>query len=149
MKKLCLSLLFLSVCLIISNDGSIRTERTIAAAAKAAKEAEWERMVEAICWVESRNNDQAKSEKSSAAGRFQMLRIYVVEVNRILGEKRYSESDRHNPKKAREMFDIYQAHHNPNKDIDRAIRIHRGLYSPKYIKSVKKRMYETTNIRTI
>lgn len=140
MKKLILFLLFLSVCLIISNDGSIRTDRTIAAAAKAAKEAEWERMVEAICWVESRNDDTAKSEKSSAAGRFQMLRIYVVEVNRILGEKRYSESDRHNPNKAREMFDIYQAYHNPNKDIDRAIRIHRGLCSPMYMKAVKERM---------
>lgn len=149
MKKLILFLLFLSVCLIISEDESIRTERTIAAAAKAANEAEWERMVEAICWVESRNNDKAKNEKSSAAGRFQMLRIYVVEVNRILGKRRYSESDRHNPRKAREMFDIYQAHHNPDKDIDKAIRIHRGLYSPKYIKAVKERMYETTNIRTI
>lgn len=51
-------------------------------------------------------------------------------------------NDRTNPIKAREMFEIYQSHHNPNKDIDRAIRLHRGLHSTKYIKKVKRKLRE-------
>ena len=66
------------------------------------------------------------------------------EVNRILclkrEKKRYRYDDRTNPVKAREMFEIYQSHHNPSKDIDRAIRLHRGLHSPKYVKEVKNKL---------
>ena len=68
-------------------------------------------------------------------------KVYVDEVNRILllkrDKRRYRYEDRTNPVKAREMFEIYQSHHNPNRDIDRAIKLHRGLHSPKYVKEVK------------
>ena len=40
------------------------------------------------------------------------------------------------------MFEIYQSHHNPNRDIDRAIKLHRGLHSPKYVKEVKNKLRE-------
>lgn len=101
----------------------------------------WERLVHAICMVESSCDDNARNKTSSASGRFQMLKIYVDEVNRIEGKRIYSYNDRFNPIKAREMFDIYQQHYNPNKDIDKAIVLHRGKVSEKYIKKVKSEMY--------
>lgn len=100
----------------------------------------WERLVHAICMVESGCDDNAKNKTSSACGRFQMLRVYVDEVNRIKGKKVYSYNDRFDPLKAREMFEIYQQHYNPSKDIDRAIVLHRGKVSKKYIKKVKSEM---------
>lgn len=100
----------------------------------------WKRLVHAICMVESGCDDSARNPKSSASGRFQMLKIYVDEVNRIKGKRAYSYNDRLNPTKAREMFEIYQQHYNPSKDIDRAIVLHRGKVSKKYIKKVKSEM---------
>lgn len=91
--------------------------------------------------VEARDNDRAYNVSSGALGRWQMKKVYVDEVNRILrlkrDKRRYRYEDRTNPVKAREMFEIYQSHHNPNRDIDRAIKLHRGLHSPKYVKEVK------------
>lgn len=81
----------------------------------------WERLVHAICMVESGCDDKAKNKVSSASGRFQMLKVYVDEVNRIKGRHLYSYKDRFDPVKSREMFEIYQSHHNPTKDIDKAI----------------------------
>lgn len=100
----------------------------------------WERLVHAICMVESGCDDSARNPKSSASGRFQMLKIYVDEVNRIKGKKVYSYNDRFDPLKAREMFEIYQQHYNPNKNIDRAIILHRGKVSKNYIRKVKSEM---------
>lgn len=100
----------------------------------------WERLVHAICMVESGCDDSARNPKSSASGRFQMLKIYVDEVNHIKGKKVYSYNDRFDPLKAREMFEIYQQHYNPNKDIDRAIILHRGKVSKNYIRKVKSEM---------
>lgn len=110
----------------------------------------WERLVHAICMVESGCDDSARNPKSSASGRFQMLKIYVDEVNRIKGKRTYSYNDRFDPLKAREMFEIYQQHYNPNKDIDRAIILHRGKVSKKYIKNVKENMrYGKEDIRCL
>ena len=100
----------------------------------------WERLVHAICMVESGCDDNAKNKTSSASGRFQMLKIYVDEVNRIKGKTVYSYNDRFDPLKAREMFEIYQQHYNPVKDIDKAIVLHRGKVSKSYIRKVKENM---------
>ena len=106
-----------------------------------ANKSEWEQMIYAISKVESSIDDTAYNEKSGALGRFQMKKIYVDEVNRILtlrkSKKRYAYSDRTDLKKAREMFDIFQSYHNPRKDINRAIRLHRGFYSASYESEVK------------
>ena len=104
----------------------------------------WDKLAAALSFVESRNDDQAYNITSGALGRWQMKRIYVDEVNRILRlkreKRRYRYEDRTNPVKAREMFEIYQSHHNPKKDIDRAIRLHRRLHSAKYVKEVKRKL---------
>lgn len=101
----------------------------------------WDKLAAALSFVESRDDDRAYNATSGALGRWQMKKVYVDEVNRILclkrEKRRYRYEDRTNPVKAREMFEIYQSHHNPKKDIDWAIRLHRGLHSPKYIKSVR------------
>lgn len=100
----------------------------------------WEALVNAICIIESNNNDNAINPRSGASGRFQMKTIYVDEVNRILKQNKYKYRDRFDAKKSREMFEIYQSHHNPTKDINKAIVIHRGKHSKKYINAVKKEM---------
>jgi hypothetical protein len=86
----------------------------------------WDKLAAALSFVESRDDDRAYNATSGALGRWQMKKVYVDEVNRILclkrEKKRYRYDDRTNPVKAREMFEIYQSHHNPNKDIDRANR---------------------------
>lgn len=106
----------------------------------------WDKLAAALSFVESRDDDRAYNATSGALGRWQMKKVYVDEVNRILclkrEKKRYRYDDRTNPIKAREMFEIYQSHHNPNKDIDRAIRLHRGLHSTKYVKEVKRKLRE-------
>ena len=108
------------------------------------KKIEWKRMIKAISWVESRNNDFAYNPTSGALGRFQMKKIYVHEGNRILklrkSKKRYSYKDRTNNKKCLEMFEIYQSHHNPKRNINKAIVLHRGKNSKPYIKAVKQKM---------
>lgn len=101
----------------------------------------WERLVHAICMVESGCDDNAKNKTSSACGRFQMLKVYVDEVNRIKGKHLYSYRDRFDPVKSREMFEIYQSRHNPTKDIDKAIVLHRGKKVKSYIRKVKQEMY--------
>lgn len=101
----------------------------------------WERLVHAICMVESGCDDNAKNKTSSTCGRFQMLKVYVDEVNRIKGKHLYSYKDRFDPVKSREMFEIYQSHHNPTKDIDKAIVFHRGKKVKSYIRKVKQEMY--------
>lgn len=101
----------------------------------------WEKLIWAITEVESGGNDFAKNPRSSALGRFQQLKIYVDDVNRIVGSQSYSYNDRTDSVKAREMFDIIQQHYNPKKDLDRAIRLHRGLHDPKYVSDI----YELIN----
>ena len=85
----------------------------------------WDRLAAALSFVESRSDDRA-------------YRILCLKREK----KRYRYDDRTNPVKAREMFEIYQSHHNPKKDIDRAIRLHRGLHSTKYVKEVKRKLRE-------
>lgn len=110
--------------------------------AKAKKADKWEALVWALCEEESGNDDNARNPKSSAYGRFQMLKVYVDECNRIVGRKKYKYADRGNYKKAREMFELYQGHHNPKRDIDRAIIIHRGKKDWKYYWNVKRKIEE-------
>ena len=101
-------------------------------------------MVQAITYVESRNNDEAYNKAAGALGRLQMKKIGVDDVNRIQGlkkaKKRYRYSDRTDPKKSREMFDILQGYYNPEKNISKAIKLHRGKDSKPYREEIYKKM---------
>jgi len=108
-----------------------------------SKEVRWEAFINALIWMESRGIPTAKNPNSSALGLFQQLYIYVDEANRLVGYKKFEYDDRTDPKRSREMFDIVQAHHNPTKDIDRAIRLHAASAgTEQYITKLKAKMYE-------
>lgn len=69
----------------------------------------WDKLADALSFVESRDDDRAYNATSGALGRWQMKKVYVDEVNRILRlkrkKKRYRYDDRTNPSKARETFE--------------------------------------------
>lgn len=109
---------------------------------------EWEIMKLAIIKTESEFNPLAVG-KSEDWGIFQITPIYVKEVNRILGEEKYSHEDAFNPEKSMEMFTIMQNHHNPENDIDRAIASHNPTASSAYSVKVRKNMEWVRNYEEI
>ena len=62
--------------------------------------------------------------KTNDLGILQITPIYVKDVNRILGEERFTLDCRIDIDKSLEMFEIYQSYYNPDKDINRAIKLH-------------------------
>lgn len=83
----------------------------------------WEKLQLSLMKVESECNPEAVNKTSGASGILQLMPIYVKEANRISGLS-YTLDDRFDPSKALEMFEIVQGHHNPEKDIHRAIKLH-------------------------
>lgn len=92
----------------------------------------------ALICTESEGNPLAVG-KNNDLGCLQITPIYVKEVNRILGEEKYSHEDAFNPEKALEMFSVVQDYHNPNHDIDAAIRLHNKApwYGPKVLRRIQ------------
>lgn len=84
---------------------------------------DWEMLIEALIQVESEGNPFAVG-KTNDLGILQITPIYVKEVNRILKGNFYFLEDRTDIDKSLEMFEVYQSHHNPSKDIYKAIKIH-------------------------
>ena len=91
------------------------------------KKDDWTLLKDAIIYVESRGNDSAVGTKCDV-GCIQATPIYVKEVNRINKlkniKKKYTLNDRKNRKLCMEMFETIQSHHNPEKDLIRAIKLH-------------------------
>lgn len=81
---------------------------------------EWRNLLMAIVMTESRFNPSTEG-KHGDKGIFQQTPIYVKEVNRILGEDRYTAEDAFDIEKSVSMFNIVQGYHNKEKDPDRAI----------------------------
>ena len=84
---------------------------------------EWHHFVDAVMYVESRHNPIAIG-RNNDAGVLQITPIYVEEVNRILGEKRYSLEDRFDKYKSIEMFTIMNNRYNPERCFYKAMRLH-------------------------
>lgn len=80
----------------------------------------------AICQVESGGDPDAHNPGEDARGIAQIRAIMVRDVNRILGERRYTHDDAYDPVKAREMFDIYNAHYHPTASPERIARCWNG-----------------------
>ena len=91
---------------------------------------DWDIFVKALIEVESSNNQYAVG-KSNDVGILQITPIYVKEVNRISG-KSFTLEDRLSIDKSMEMFNIMQDHYNPNRDIDKAIKLHNPKAGNKY-----------------
>lgn len=102
---------------------------------------EWDIMKMALIKTESEFDTLAVG-KSADWGILQITPIYVEEVNRIIGEKKYIHEDAFNPIKSLEMFEIMQAHHNPKKDIDKAIASHNPSATSAYSVKVRRNMAE-------
>lgn len=74
-----------------------------------------------IVWVESKGNANAKS-RDGSVGIIQIKPVMVKEVNRICKikglDKKFTLTDRKNPRKSEEMFWIYQEFYNPDLNLD-------------------------------
>jgi len=90
------------------------------------------RLLDAIEQVESGGKADAVGDNGNAVGSFQIWKIYVDDVNRILGEDRYTYSDRLSPILSREMVKVYIRHYATEKRLKREptlqdmARIHNG-----------------------
>lgn len=89
---------------------------------------DWSRVIEAIIQVESEGNPNAVS--GNSCGAMQITPILVKECNLILGrrksKKRYTLSDRFSVEKSKEMFLLIQSYHNPENNVEKAIRAWNG-----------------------
>lgn len=92
--------------------------------------------MEAIIQVESEGNPNAVS--GNSCGAMQITPILVRECNEILkrrkSKKRYTLRDRFSVEKSKEMFLLIQSYHNPENNVEKAIRSWNGgmRYSVKH-----------------
>lgn len=103
------------------------------------KPSKWDIFIQALIQVESEGKEDAVGTKNDV-GILQITPIFVKDVNRILGEKRYTLSCRTDKRKSLEMFEILQNHYNPDKDIDKAIKLHNSKASQSYRTKIMKQM---------
>ena len=104
----------------------------------------WNDIMNAISYVESKHNPKARN--GIYIGCLQIGPGMVNEVNNILkkqnNQKRYTLNDRYDPQKSREMFVIFQEEYNPQRNIERAIRMWNG--GPRFSTSRTNRYYNIT-----
>jgi hypothetical protein len=67
-------------------------------------------LLNAVMAVESNFDTMAYNEKENAVGVLQIRPIMVREVNRLLGENKYTLKDRWNKTKSIEMFNVIRSH---------------------------------------
>lgn len=92
---------------------------------------EWQKFQMAIIWTESKANPNAVG-KDNDGGLYQMIPVYVEEVNRVCGTS-YTHADVFDPDKAIEIFNAMQGYYNPDKDFDTALRYHNRAESYKRV----------------
>ena len=83
----------------------------------------WETLIEAIATIESRKNPKVVSRCGKYVGYLQISKLLVNECNMILNERKYSYNDRYDKQKSIEMFIVIQNRHNPDGNIEKAIRL--------------------------
>ncbi len=83
----------------------------------------WGSLIEAIATIESRKNPKVVSRCGKYVGYLQISKLLVNECNMILREKKYSYNDRYDKQKSIEMFLVIQDRHNPEGNIEKAIRL--------------------------
>lgn len=93
-----------------------------------AQARDWGKVLNAIAYVESKNNSRAVS--GDQVGLLQIRPIMVKDCNRILAKRgssrRYTLRDRYSASKSKEMFAIYQSYYNPSGSTEKAIRLWNG-----------------------
>lgn len=98
---------------------------------------DWEILQMAMMKTES-GFDPTAVGTSNDRGVLQITPIYVREVNRLLGEDRYTHDDAFSVSKSIEMFNIMQSKKNPRNDMARAVSGHNpGGESVGYPKKIR------------
>lgn len=135
-KKACLSLMtliLLSTAAMAGGNGgkSVKTSGF-----------DWNPVMDAIIQVESGGN--AKAVSGNSVGAMQITPILVKDCNIILKKRnsklRYTLADRYSLEKSKEMFLLIQSFHNPENNIEKAIRAWNG--GPKYSVRATNRYYK-------
>lgn len=83
---------------------------------------EWQALTLAIAITESKCNPSATG-KTNDGGLLQITPVYVREANRLAGTD-YTHEDSYDIGKSLAMFRIIQDHYNPERSVDKAIRLH-------------------------
>ena len=86
----------------------------------------FDRLLDAIEQVESSGREKVIGDGGNAHGAYQLHKIYVDDVNRILGRKVYTYADRMNRQKSRQMVTIYLNHYGKGLSLIDKARIHNG-----------------------
>ena len=135
-KKASLSLIALMIATATGTAGGNASKSTKTSAFN------WNPVIDAIIQVESGGNPNAKSGKS--VGTMQITPILVKDCNIILekrkSNKRYTMADRFSVEKSKEMFLLIQSYHNPENNVEKAIRAWNG--GPKYSVKATNRYYK-------
>jgi len=108
-------------------------------------------LLNAVMAVESNFDSMAYNSKENAAGVLQIRPIMVREVNRLLGEDKYTLKDRWNKAKSIEMFNVIRSHLKGATDEEIA-RTWNGGYNGKNIPETmqywkKVKQYTQSNIK--
>ena len=111
------------------------------------EEMRWQQLIQAIITVESEGNPLAVG-KANDVGVLQITPIYVQDVNRIIDTPKYTLDMRTSVDYSLEMFEIYQGHYNPDKDILTAIKIHNPGAGKWYIDKVMNQLNRITEIQS-
>ena len=102
----------------------------------------WHPVMDAIIQVESGGNTKAVS--GNSVGAMQITPILVKDCNMILKKRnsktRYTLADRYSLEKSKEMFQLFQSYHNPENNVEKAIRAWNG--GPKYSVRATNRYYK-------
>jgi len=96
---------------------------------------DWHNFIDAMIYVESGNNSLAVG-KDNDAGVLQITPVYVEEVNRLLGEKKYTLKDRFDEYKSIEMFNIMNDKYNHERCFYKAMRLHNPNASESYKRKI-------------
>ena len=83
----------------------------------------WMPVINAIAQVESGGNPKAVSKSGTYVGLLQIAPICVRECNRIVEKNKFTYNDRYSKEKSIEMFIVFQEYHNPEGNMEKAIRL--------------------------
>lgn len=106
---------------------------------------EWQLLTMAIAYTESKFDETAVG-KAQDSGLLQIRPIYCAEINRLYGTD-YKIEDAFDIQTSLEMYELMQAAKNPDKDLDKAIRLHNR--SDAYRKEVLKNLEFIRRFETV
>ena len=107
-----------------------------------------ESLAEAISWEESKCKTNAIGDGGKAIGNLQIWKIYVDEVNRLEGYRKYKYEDRYDKEKSISMFIDMNKHKNPNGYLHLAIKIHNPQASLSYHRRIEDKYNELVKLKS-